>query len=156
MVKEAWYYHTCYNSDSYRSHFLRICKNITKKKVLMTLRVASRRIVNYNGRAITDVTTWFRKSSHGQRSRQRKLPRACVPAFICVRRTFRNRGLSYYENTKLLGTGYHLTAFGRELTNAFLPLVKQWKMWHVVVVGPSSDSDESDSTAVGQTCFFYY
>lgn len=72
----------------------------------MTLRVASRRIVNYNGRAITDVTTWFRKSSHGQRSRERKLPRACVPAFTCVPRTFRNRDGGYYENAKLLDTGF--------------------------------------------------
>lgn len=63
-------------------HFLRICENITKKKVLMTLRVASRRIVNYNGRAITDVTTWFRKSSHGQRSRGRKLPRVCARLYM--------------------------------------------------------------------------
>lgn len=80
----------------------------------MTLRVASRRIVNYNGRAITGVTTCFRKSSHGQRSRGRKLQRACVRAFTCVprecvnafMRAFRNRrDGNYHENAKLLDTG---------------------------------------------------
>lgn len=100
----------------------------------MTLRVASRRIVNYNGRAITDVTKWFRKSSHGQRSRERKLPCACVPVFTCVLHTFRNCGEGdYYENAKLLETGlsFHIN-FSTSCRNCLsIALVKQWKMWRV-------------------------
>lgn len=67
-------------------NFLRICENVTKKLV-MTSRVPLRRVVNCNApaqqrcrapraapaRAITDhVTKSFRKSGHGQWSRQRK------------------------------------------------------------------------------------
>lgn len=124
----------------------------------MTLRVASRRIVNYNGRAITAVTTWFRKSNHGQRSRERKLPRVCASlymrtayvlqstrALLRKHETFGYRFITSHQLLERLCRNYLSIA-----------LMKRWKKcFHGRPLGVGIDYDRDESDSVYEILFFW-
>lgn len=67
--------------------FLRIYEKCWEKMVVQTSRVLSR-VVNYNGRKRSPLTTWFRKPSYTVIVPRAKVSNECVlvlPALTCVR-----------------------------------------------------------------------